>query len=130
LKAKCLERNTKIFHEKLFEHRQQDYGKKTVDELGAIRRLWRHNPTWDQLIAVECHRERVTTPRELFRIFIQSKSKWDKFWERMLTATRARRQTFLSSVIRKTRRIPDSQANYRGGNVLEAKQALDGLIQN
>lgn len=130
LKAKCLERNTRIFHEKLFEHRQQDYGKKTVDELGAIRRLWRHNPTWDEFIAVECRRERVAGPHELFRILIQSKSKWDKFWERMLTATRARRQTFLSSVIRRTRIIPDSQVNYRGGNVLAAKQALDRLIQN
>jgi hypothetical protein len=130
LKARKLERYTKIFHEKLFKQRQQDYVKKPVDELGLIRRLWRHNPTWDEFIAVECRREKVSTPRELFIILIQSKSKWDNFWEHMLTATRTRRQTFLSSVIRKTRKIPDSQANYRGGNVLAAKQALDSLIQN
>ena len=130
LKAKYLERNTKIFHEKLFKQRQQDYVKKTVDEFGVIRRLWRHNPSWDEFIASECRREKVATPRELFRILIKSKVKWDNFWERMLSATRTRRQTFLSSVIRRSRRIPDSQANYRGGNVLAAKQALDRLIQN
>jgi serine/threonine protein kinase len=129
LKAKNLERRTKNMYNKLFRKRQQDYGKKTLDEFGVIRRLWRYNPTWEQFITTECQIVKVSTADQLFRVLIQSKSKWDRFWQRMLTATRARRQTLPASIIRKSLRMPDSQANYRGGNVLEAKQALDGLIQ-
>jgi len=130
LKAKDLQVKTKIMYNKLYKQRQQDHAKKTVDEFGVIRRLWRHNPTWDQFMLSECAKEKVSTPEQLFRIFVQEKSKWDRFWERLLKTTRARRQKFPASIIRRSLRMPDLQANYRGGDVLATKKLLDRLIQN
>lgn len=129
LKSKNLERSTKMFYDKLFKQRQQDYHKKAVDEFSVIRRLWRRNLAWDEFMAIECRRQKVATVRELFRMMIVSKAKWDQLWERMLNATRARRQSLTASLIRKSLNMPDLQGNYRGGDVLATKLFLNRLIQ-
>jgi serine/threonine protein kinase len=129
LKTKILELKTRNIYNRLWKKRQEDYDKKQVDEYGLLRRMWRYNPTWELFIRNECRREKVSTPDELFRILIRSKKKWDQFWERMLVITRSRRQKLTQSLIRKSFMIPDSQANYRGGQVLKTKEYLDSLIE-